>query len=85
MSYADSQPDAVHLDADFGRIEASILPSLTMMLDALLDAAAMARPGKDAASYAAQLQTLAGELQSVTRQVEMLSALPAPGQRASAA
>ena len=72
------------LDADFGRIESSILPSLTMMLDALLDAAATARPGKDAAFVAAEIRSLAAELDSVTRQVAMLSG-PALAQRATAA
>ena len=80
MSDAESIPS---LDADLGRIESTILPSLTMMLDALLDAAAMARPGHDAAAYAAEIQTLAAELATVTRHIELLSA-PAP-QRANAA
>ena len=84
MSCAESSPS---LDAAFGRIEGSILPSLTLMLDALLDAAAIARPGADAAHYAAEIRTLAAELESVTRQVETLSpTLPSqPDQRVSAA
>ena len=61
------------LDAAFVRIEGSILPSVTMMLDALLDAAAMARPGTDALHYAAEIGTLAAELEMVTRQVEALA------------
>ncbi|TFI59284.1 hypothetical protein E2493_05435 [Sphingomonas parva] len=81
MTHAESQPS---LDADFGRIESSILPSLTMMLDALLDAAATARPGEDAAFVAAEIRSLAAELDSVTRQVSMLSS-PALVQRATAA
>ena len=80
MSNAESHPS---LDADLGRIESTILPSLTMMLDALLDAAAIARPGHDAAAYAAEIQSLAAELDNVTRHIELLST--APDQRANAA
>jgi hypothetical protein len=61
------------LDAAFARIEGSILPSVTLMLDALLDAAAMARPGSDALHYAAEIGTLAEQLKMVTRQVETLA------------
>ena len=57
----------------FDRIEETILPSLTMMLDTLLDASSLAQPGVDADSYAAELRTLALQLESVTRQVEALS------------
>ena len=80
MSQAESNPN---LDADLGRIESTILPSLTMMLDALLDAAAIARPGHDAAAYAAEIQSLAAELDNVTRHIELLST--ATPQRANAA
>ena len=80
MSNAESHPS---LDADLGRIESAILPSLTMMLDALLDAAAIARPGHDAAAYAAEISSLAAELDNVTRHIELLS--KAPTQRADAA
>ena len=61
------------LDEAFERIEESILPSLSMMLDSLLDAASLARAGVDAEIYAVELRTLALELESVTRQVEDLS------------
>ena len=73
------------LNDDLARIEASILPSLTLMLDALLDAAALARPGHDAACYAAEIRTVAAELESVTRQIERLSSPVAAAQRATAA
>ena len=82
MSYAESSRS---LDAAFARIEGAILPSLTMMLDALLDTAALARPGADAASYAAELKILAAELEAVTYQVETLSAQPGLTQRVNAA
>jgi hypothetical protein len=70
MIYDDSTRS---LDAAFDRIEGSILPSVTMMLDALLDAAAMARPGQDALRHAGEIGTLAAQLEMVTRQVEQLT------------
>lgn len=76
------------LDEAFERIEESILPSLSFVLDSLLDAAALARPGTDAAVFAAELRTIGAELESLTRQVETLSAeqaRPKPRQRSAAA
>ena len=70
MSEAD--PSA-SLDAAFDRIEETILPSLSMMLDTLLDAAALARPGFDGETYAAELRMLALQLEELTRQVEAVS------------
>ncbi|HZG09227.1 MAG TPA: hypothetical protein VEZ70_09635 [Allosphingosinicella sp.] len=61
------------LDEAFDTIEAAILPSLSAMLDSLLDAASLGRPGVDAAAYAANLKQLANELQSLTRQVEAVA------------
>jgi len=62
------------------RIEEAILPTLPRMLDSLLDAASLARPGADADAYAAELRSLAGELAKFTVQIEaVLSALPAGG------
>jgi hypothetical protein len=61
------------LDEAFERIEETILPSLSMMLDSLIDAASLARPGVDAEAYAAELRGMALELEALTRQVETLS------------
>lgn len=75
------------LDEAFERIEEEILPSLSFILDSLLDAAALARPGADADIYAAELRTIGAELESLTRQVEALSAQqkrPKRRQRAAA-
>jgi hypothetical protein len=75
------------LDEAFERIEASILPSLSLVLDSLLDAAALARPGADAEIFAAELRTIGAELESLTRQIETMSAArarPKPRQRAAA-
>jgi hypothetical protein len=46
----------------FDAIEGSILPSLTM----LIEAAATARPGADAAARAEELRVLARELEELT-------------------
>lgn len=63
------------LDEAFERIEETILPSLSLMLDTLLDAAALARPGHDGDVFAAELRTLGFELEELTRQVEAASPL----------
>ncbi|MEA3065194.1 MAG: hypothetical protein QOJ27_1640 [Sphingomonadales bacterium] len=61
------------LDEAFERIEETILPSLSMMLDALLEAAALARPGHDGDVFAAELRTLGLQLEELTRQIEAVS------------
>jgi len=70
MSSAQEQQG---LDEAFDRIEETILPSISMMLDTLLDAAALARPGLDGEVYAAELRTIALQLEALTRQVEAIS------------
>ena len=71
------------------RTEAAVLPSLPMMLDSLLDAASLARPGIDADAYALEIKTMALELYSVTRELEAICparrTAPAVYRRASAA
>ena len=68
------QPDRNYgLDEAFERIEETILPSISMMLDTLLDAAALNRPGIDAEAYAAELRTIGLQLEALTRQVESIS------------
>lgn len=61
------------LEHALGRIEDALLPSLSLMLDSLLDAASLARPGIDAESYAADLRVLALELETLTSTVEGLA------------
>ena len=61
------------LDEALNRIEETILPSISMMLDTLLDAAALAQPGIDADTYAAELRTIALQLEALTKQVEAIS------------
>jgi hypothetical protein len=63
------------LEEAFERIEETILPSLSLMLDAMLDAAALARPGHDAEAFAAELRTLGFHLEALTREVEAVSPL----------
>jgi hypothetical protein len=63
------------LDEAFERIEETILPSLSFMLDALLEAAALARPGHDGEVFAAELRTLGFQLEELTREVEAVSPL----------
>jgi hypothetical protein len=61
------------LDEAFERIEESVLPSLSMMLDTLLEAATLARPGHDGEVFAAELRTLGFQLEALTRQIEAVS------------
>ena len=61
------------LDEAFERIEETILPSISLMLDTLLDAASLAKSGIDADIYAAELRTIALQLEALTRQVEAVS------------
>ena len=58
------------LDKAFGEIEESILPTLSMMLEALIEAAALARTGEDQQAFAAEIRSLAAQLEKITRQVE---------------
>ena len=70
------------LDEALNRIEETILPSISMMLDTLLDAAALAQPGFDAEAYAADLRSMAAQLETITRQMEAISpALPDQDER----
>ena len=75
-------PAGQTIDRAFEQIEGSILPSLSMLLDTLLDAAASARPGIDARTHAAELRTLALHLEDLTRQVEAAAPLAVQDQPA---
>lgn len=61
------------LDEAFEQIEESILPTLSTMLDGLLEAATLARPGIDGETFAAELRTLGRQLEALTRQIEAVS------------
>ena len=60
------------LEEAFERIEETILPCISMMLDTLLDASANLAE-IDPKALAAELQTLAAELEELTRAVERSS------------
>ena len=69
---ATIEQQQARLDDAFNRIEETILPCIAMMLDTLLDASAnMAE--LDPKVLAAELQTLAAELEQLTRAVERSS------------
>ena len=60
------------LDEAFERIEETILPCIAMMLETLLDASA-GLGETDPKALAAELQTLAAELEELTQAVERSS------------
>ena len=60
------------LDEAFERIEETILPCIAMMLDTLMDATE-AVSGDDRRFLAAELKTLAAELEELTRLIERSS------------
>jgi hypothetical protein len=62
----------------FETIEETILPSLALVLDSLLEAASLARAGVDSEIYAAELRIIAAELETLTREVEAASAAASP-------
>ena len=63
------QQQQARLDEAFERIEETILPCIAMMLDTLLDASANLAE-IDPKVLAAELRTLAAELEALTRAVE---------------
>ena len=62
------------LDSAFDRIEKTVLPSIAAMLDALIDSAAGARPGVDAAAYAEALRVLAKEIDAARATLDAIAA-----------
>ena len=65
----DVQQQQARLEEAFERIEETILPCIAMMLDTLLDASANLAE-LDPKVLIAELQTLAAELEELTRAVE---------------
>lgn len=72
MSHFDHR----QFDAATRGIDATILASLPLALDGLLDSAALARPGHDAEAYADSLRTTARQMQALTA---LLEGLPSRG------
>ena len=82
MATADQQ---ARLEEAFERIEETILPCIAMMLDTLLDASANLAETNPKA-LAAELRTLAAELEELTRTVERSSPVHVePGEYRTAA
>lgn len=82
MATADQQ---ARLEEAFERIEETILPCIAMMLETLLDASANLAETNSKA-LAAELQTLAAELEELTRTVERSSPVHVePGEYKTAA
>ena len=69
----DVDQQQARLEEAFERIEETILPSISMMLDTLLDAATLGQPGIDAEIYAAELRTIALQLEALIKQIEAVS------------
>jgi len=76
---AMSHIDHRQFETALGGIDVAILPSLSRLLDSVIDSAALARPGHDAEAYSAGLRRTARQVEQLTR----LIALVAPHQRAN--
>jgi hypothetical protein len=63
-------------DQVLDRIDQAILPSLSRLLDTLLDSAALARPGIDAEDYAAGLRRTARQMGQLTALVGAVAQRP---------
>lgn len=72
MAFVDVDQQQARLEEAFERIEETILPCIAMMLETLLDASAGAGETNPKA-LAAELQTLAAELEELTQAVERSS------------
>ena len=64
------QPPLV--DHALSEIESYILPSLSQMLEGVLDAATMARAGVEPEAHGVELRRVVRELEQVTRSMESL-------------
>lgn len=69
MAQAEQQ---ARLEDAFERIEETILPCIAMMLETLIDASESV-PGDERRFLAAELETLAAELEELTKTVELSS------------
>ncbi|HET7317441.1 MAG TPA: hypothetical protein VFI88_08455 [Sphingomicrobium sp.] len=85
MAFVDVDQQQARLEDAFERIEETILPCIAMMLETLLDASAGAAE-TDPKALAAELQTLAAELEELTQAVESSSPVHVePGEYKTAA
>ena len=76
MSHIDHR----QFESAFDSIDKAILPSLSKLLDSVIDSAALARPGIDAEDLSAGLRKTARQVDQLAR----LVGLVAPHQRAVA-
>ena len=72
MASMATEDQQARLEEAFDRIEETILPCIAMMLETLLDASAGVAE-TDPKALAAELQTLAAQLEELTRAVERSS------------
>ena len=85
MDPVGTNAQQARLDEAFERIEETILPCIAMMLDTLLDASAGIAE-TDPKALAAELQTLAAQLEELTQAVERSSPVHVePGEYKTAA
>jgi hypothetical protein len=61
-------------DEALDALEGSVLPTLSIMLEALLDAARLGEEGAPAHVQAAELRTIAMEIDALTRRIEAMAA-----------
>ena len=73
------------IDEALQRIEGAILPSVSILLDTLVDAAALAKPGADAETYAAEIRALTLQVKTLAREVQAAAPAPVLRRNASAA
>ena len=66
-------PQQQRLDDAFDRIEGTILPCIAMMLETLLDAAELGDSGVSPQAFAAEIRTLALQLEALTQEIESVS------------
>jgi hypothetical protein len=69
MSHIDHRQFETALD----KIDVAILPSLSRLLDGVIDSAALARPGVDAEDYSAELRKTARQVEQLTRLVALVA------------
>jgi hypothetical protein len=69
MSHIDHRQFETALD----RIDVAILPSLSRLLDGVIDSAALARPGVDAEDYSAGLRKTARQVEQLTRLIALVA------------
>lgn len=68
--------DHRQFDRALDRIDQAILPSLSRLLDHVLDSAALARPGIDAEDYSAGLRRTARQMAQLTDLVGAVAQRP---------